>query len=99
MSAETSVVSRIFWNCTACCKYIYNYFILILIFNKIYNKLSLYQLIINCVVAQSVLTRNSMNTMININIGIGLAIAFGVAVSAKASGSNCILFKFIFFLV
>lgn len=45
-----------------------------------------FQLIGNCVVAQSVLPRPRLNEMIGVNVGFGLAIAFGVAISAKISG-------------
>ncbi|KAH7729855.1 CRE-AQP-2 protein [Aphelenchoides avenae] len=46
-------------------------------------------LVINCVVAQSVLTKTPpKNTMININLGVGLGIAFGIAICAKVSGGH-----------
>ncbi|CAD5210846.1 unnamed protein product [Bursaphelenchus okinawaensis] len=44
-------------------------------------------LIINCVVAQSVLL-GAPNKMINVNLGVGLAIAFGIAVCARISGGH-----------
>ncbi|VDM47104.1 unnamed protein product [Toxocara canis] len=45
-------------------------------------------LLINSIVAQSVLSRGKVNEMINLNIGIGLAIAFAVAICAKLSGGH-----------
>ncbi|TMS35645.1 hypothetical protein L596_003004 [Steinernema carpocapsae] len=45
-------------------------------------------LVINLVVAQSVLTRGKMNEMININVGVGLGIVFGIAICARLSGGH-----------
>uniref|UniRef100_A0A0M3I8P4 Aquaporin-9 n=1 Tax=Ascaris lumbricoides TaxID=6252 RepID=A0A0M3I8P4_ASCLU len=45
-------------------------------------------LLINSIVAQSVLSRGKVNEMIGLNIGIGLAIAFAVAICAKLSGGH-----------
>jgi aquaglyceroporin related protein len=47
-------------------------------------------LVINSVVAQSILTKIGppTNALINVNIGVGLGIAFGIALCAKVSGGH-----------
>jgi len=45
-------------------------------------------LVIGGVVAQQIMPRPTMNTLINVNIGVGLGIAFGIAICAKVSGGH-----------